>query len=120
MGFLQTIVIDSKEMYQKRRFIFQRSNEIYESCNRPQTEGPGDGSVGFPSAYDFVVINKFTNRIVAGTKSATARNVWDEPGWTARLKQAITNAGNKFDGPLGSPGGRGVYEPWHYVYKQIL
>jgi hypothetical protein len=50
-------------------------------------------------------------RLVAGTSTSTIAERWDEPGWTAKLKEAVTAAGGKFKGPLEEP-----YEPWHYEY----
>lgn len=80
----------------------------------PTHATPGLSDHGRASAFDFVVVRRGTQQIVAGTTSGTAKEAWDAPGWTAKLKQAVVQAGNKFDGPLIGP----PYEPWHYVYRK--
>jgi hypothetical protein len=82
----------------------------------PTHATPGLSDHGRANAFDFIVIHKLNGQIIADAKSATAREKWDKPGWTEKLKQAVINTGNHFEGPLGSPGG-GLYEPWHYIYK---
>jgi hypothetical protein len=83
----------------------------------PTHATPGLSDHGRSNAFDFVVVSKMKGEVIAGTASRTAGEKWDKPGWTKKLKQAVVNAGDRFEGPLGAPGG-GLYEPWHYVFKQ--
>jgi hypothetical protein len=76
----------------------------------PSNATPGLSQHGQAKAFDFVVYKG--KDVVAGTEPATLKEKWDDPGWTAKLKQAVKDAGDKFVGPLPAP-----YEPWHYVYK---
>lgn len=78
---------------------------------RPTVSVPGLSPHGQSRAFDFYVMRG--TQIVAGTWSAAAEAAWDETGWTARLREAVTRASSKFEGPLSSP-----YEPWHYVYHR--
>jgi hypothetical protein len=50
-------------------------------------------------------------QVVAGPKTATIPQDWDQSGWTARLDAAVRAASNRFVGPLATP-----REPWHYTY----
>ncbi|WP_406693803.1 hypothetical protein V5E97_22470 [Singulisphaera sp. Ch08] len=52
------------------------------------------------------------NEVVATTVTATAKEKWDDAGWTTKLQEAVQEAGGNFVGPLATP-----YEPWHYIYK---
>ena len=76
----------------------------------PTNATPGLSQHGQSKAFDFVVSEG--REVVAGTTTATIPEKWESAGWTAKLKQAVRDAGDKFVGPLPSP-----YEPWHYVYK---
>jgi hypothetical protein len=60
-------------------------------------------------AFDFKIMKG--RRTVATTSTSTIEDRWDEPGWTEKLKQAVTTASDKFKGPIEEP-----YEPWHYEY----
>jgi hypothetical protein len=76
----------------------------------PTVAVPGFSRHGQMRAIDFKIMQG--NRTVAGSSSATIESDWDGPGWTARLKEAITEASSRFIGPLMEP-----YEPWHYEYR---
>lgn len=76
----------------------------------PSSATPGLSQHGQAKAFDFVVYKG--RDVVAGTSTATAKEKWDDAGWTAKLKEAVQAAGSKFVGPLATP-----YEPWHYIYK---
>lgn len=80
----------------------------------PTHATPGLSDHGRANAFDFVVMRTADRKVVAGTVAKSAKDAWDAPGWTAKLKQAVTQAGGRFDGPLMGP----PYEPWHYVYVQ--
>jgi hypothetical protein len=70
---------------------------------------PGLSAHGQGRAFDFQV--ERDGRVIAGLEAASARRLWDEAGWTLRLRAAVSRAGNRFSGPLAIP-----YEPWHYRY----
>lgn len=70
---------------------------------------PGLSPHGQMRAIDFQIQKGDT--IVAGPRTATIATEWDAAGWTAKLKEAVQAAGNRFTGPLESP-----REPWHYTY----
>jgi hypothetical protein len=76
----------------------------------PSNATPGLSQHGQAKAFDFVVYKG--RDVVASTETATLKEKWDDAGWTAKLKKAVQEAGDKFVGPLPAP-----YEPWHYVYK---
>jgi len=76
----------------------------------PSNATPGLSQHGQAKAFDFVVYKG--RDVVASTVTATLQEKWEDAGWTAKLKQAVQDAGGKFVGPLPAP-----YEPWHYVYK---
>ena len=76
----------------------------------PSNATPGLSQHGQAKAFDFVVSRG--RDVVAGTVTATIQEKWEDAGWTAKLKQAVQDAGGKFVGPLPAP-----YEPWHYIYK---
>lgn len=70
---------------------------------------PGLSPHGQLRALDFQV--QKGDRIVASTSAADAVVQWDAEGWTEKLKQAVTSASPRMQGPLESP-----REPWHYSY----
>jgi len=77
---------------------------------------PGLSKHGQLSAIDFQIMRD--GRVVAATSVATVAREWEASGWSRRLKQAVTAAGGRFEGPLQSPN-----EPWHYDYvgaQQVL
>jgi hypothetical protein len=70
---------------------------------------PGFSLHGRLRAFDFKILKG--RKLVAGTSTRTILEQWDEPGWTQKLKEAVTAASSRFAGPLTEP-----YEPWHYEY----
>lgn len=70
---------------------------------------PGLSPHGQMRAFDFQV--QQGDRIIASTSAADAIVQWDVEGWTEKLKQAVTIASSRLQGPLESP-----REPWHYAY----
>jgi hypothetical protein len=74
---------------------------------------PGLSDHGHGGAYDFVVLEKTTDKMMASTGKSWV-STWDGPhGWTGKLKTAIEASGQgHFKGPLATP-----YEPWHYEYS---
>jgi hypothetical protein len=74
----------------------------------PTSAAPGLSDHGQMNAIDFVVFKDKTK--IADTKSATIGTDWDKPGWTDKLKNAVTLSGSQFKGPLQHP-----REPWHYT-----
>jgi hypothetical protein len=76
----------------------------------PTAAVPGFSLHGRGRAFDFII--RKDDQIVAGAVSATARRVWDKPGWTEKLSKAITTVSKRFRGPLRAP-----YEPWHYEFR---
>lgn len=70
---------------------------------------PGLSLHGQMRAFDFQV--QQGDRIIASTSTADAIVQWDVEGWTEKLKQAVTSASTRLQGPLESP-----REPWHYSY----
>ena len=70
---------------------------------------PGLSLHGQMRAFDFQV--QHGDRIIASTSAADAIVQWDVEGWTEKLKQAVTSASTRLQGPLESP-----REPWHYSY----
>lgn len=76
----------------------------------PSNATPGLSQHGQAKAFDFVVLKG--RDVIASTQTATLKEKWDDAGWTAKLKKAVQEAGDKFIGPLPAP-----YEPWHYIYK---
>lgn len=76
----------------------------------PTVAVPGLSKHGQLRAFDFKIMKG--KRLIAGTTSATIPSMWEGPGWTEKLRQAVMEASERFDGPLPSP-----YEPWHYTYR---
>jgi hypothetical protein len=80
---------------------------------KPEVEAslaaPGLSAHGQARAFDFQV--EHDGQIVAGLDADAAPARWDAAGWTAKLRAAVSSAGDRFVGPLKSPN-----EPWHYVY----
>jgi hypothetical protein len=70
---------------------------------------PGVSPHGRARAFDFQIAQNGGIVVAASTKIIEA--VWDGEGWTEKLKQAVTESGMPFKGPLESP-----REPWHYDY----
>lgn len=75
----------------------------------PTLAAPGLSRHGQMGAIDFQVMKG--NELVAGTESGSAKEQWDEAGWTSRLRGAVEAADAGFTGPLQDP-----YEPWHYEF----
>lgn len=71
---------------------------------------PGLSHHGQSRAIDFQIMKD--GHIVAATEVNAVARQWDAPGWTLKLKEAVTAAGKRFRGPLPAPN-----EPWHYEYK---
>ena len=70
---------------------------------------PGLSRHGQARAFDFRIMRG--DHIVASTDTGAVKSVWDRPGWTEKLKTAVTTGSDHFKGPLAAP-----YEPWHYEY----
>lgn len=68
---------------------------------------PGLSLHGQLRAVDFQIMKG--DAIVATAEVAAAAPVWENQGWSRKLKAAV--AGSRFTGPLRSPN-----EPWHYEY----
>ncbi len=75
----------------------------------PSHATPGLSSHGRVQAIDFLVYKG--NKKVAGAVTKTANEVWDKPGWSKKLKEAIEDVSSNWKGPLKNP-----YEPWHFTY----
>lgn len=75
----------------------------------PTVAVPGLSKHGQLRAFDFKIMRG--KRLIAGTTSATIPSMWEEPGWTEKLRRAVMESSERFEGPLPSP-----YEPWHYTY----
>jgi hypothetical protein len=88
---------------------FDQFLRSYSTSITPTVAAPGLSPHGQLRAFDFQVMKG--RQLVAGTSSATSKEDWDNAGWTERLKKAVGDASNRFDGPLLSPP-----EPWHYNY----
>jgi len=71
---------------------------------------PGLSLHGQSRAIDFQIMKG--GKIVAATEVNAVARQWDAPGWTLKLKEAVTAASKRFKGPLPAPN-----EPWHYEYK---
>jgi len=80
-----------------------------EKREQPTHATPGLSQHGQARAFDFMVYQG--QKAITNIVAATAKKVWDEPGWTEKLHKAVTVATTKLKGPLKVP-----YEPWHYVY----
>ncbi len=89
---------------------FQKVLTKADLSGSPTNATPGLSQHGQARAFDFVVSKGKV--VVAGTVTATIPEKWENPGWTAKLKKAVKDAGDQFSGPLPAP-----YEPWHYAYK---
>jgi hypothetical protein len=76
----------------------------------PMLAAPGLSKHGRARAFDFQI--KRGEKIVAGTESSQSISAWDHKGWTRKLRDAVSAAGDKLSGPLQMP-----YEPWHYEYE---
>ncbi|MGE3801575.1 MAG: hypothetical protein AB7H80_11190 [Candidatus Kapaibacterium sp.] len=75
----------------------------------PTVATPGLSKHGQLRAFDFKIMKGKT--MIAGASSATISSRWDGAGWTAKLREAVVEVSEHFDGPLDNP-----YEPWHYNY----
>ena len=71
----------------------------------PTSAAPGTSGHGRGTAVDFII--QRGSKTIATTSSSQIKSVWDQGGWSARLKAAVS--GTKLKGPLRSP-----YEPWHW------
>jgi hypothetical protein len=71
---------------------------------------PGLSDHGHANAVDFTVREADSDTVIAGASKAHIEQNWDKDGYTKALKDAVTAAGDRFEGPLQSP-----YEPWHYT-----
>jgi hypothetical protein len=76
----------------------------------PALAAPGLSPHGQGRAFDFQV--QQGDRLVAGTSTADVEQTWDAAGWTEKLRNAVTSASSRFEGPLEMP-----REPWHYGYR---
>ena len=76
----------------------------------PTVAAPGLSPHGQMRAIDFQVHRD--GQVVAGTRTATMAQDWDDAGWTRKLENAVRAASQRFVGPLASP-----REPWHYTYS---
>jgi hypothetical protein len=76
----------------------------------PTAAVPGFSQHGQLRAFDFIIWAGDT-AIVAGADAGSARLLWDNSGWSDKLKGAIASVSDKFEGPLAAP-----HEPWHYAY----
>lgn len=77
---------------------------------RPMIAAPGLSPHGRAEAFDFQIMKD--GAIIAPASTSIIDDVWEEDGWTARLKAAVKASGQPFDGPLENP-----EEPWHYEYE---
>ena len=77
---------------------------------RANLAAPGLSAHGQGRAFDFQVYAG--DRLVAGTDSRTIQERWLDDGWADRLHASISEASDRFAGPLRSPN-----EPWHYAYR---
>lgn len=98
--------VPEKERIKQFRALLSSSKVPYV----PTAAVPGFSQHGQLRAFDFII--RQGELIVAGSDAATIRAVWDNSGWTAKLKTAIEQASDKLSGPLASP-----REPWHYTYE---
>jgi hypothetical protein len=73
----------------------------------PTSAAPGLSDHGQMNAIDFVVLQG--HKKIADTKTASIGLQWDAPGWTQKLRDAVTQSNSVFIGPLEHP-----REPWHY------
>lgn len=89
---------------------FQELLENHKVAYVPTVAVPGLSEHGQLRAFDFIILQG--DQIIATTESSSITAVWDNSGWTAKLKDAVTAASNRFEGPLASP-----REPWHYSYR---
>jgi hypothetical protein len=96
--------VDKASLLRFRNFL-----DSYRVAYVPTVAVPGFSQHGQLRAFDFVI--KQGNDIVAGTETGSIGSLWDRSGWTAKLNEAITQASNRFAGPLAAP-----REPWHYTY----
>ena len=96
---------DEESIARFREFI-----RTFEPKQLPTVACPGLSQHGQLRAFDFRVMRG--GRLVAGTSTRSIPTAWDEAGWTAKLKEAIEQASDRFEGPLEEP-----YEPWHYTYE---
>lgn len=96
---------DSASILRFETFLKEFEGEIL-----PTVAIPGFSLHGRLRAFDFVIMQG--SRTVAGTLSASIESAWDAPGWTLRLKEAVSLASPRFVGPLAEP-----IEPWHYDYR---
>ena len=87
---------------------FMQRYEFHEE-RVPTVATPGLSKHGQLRAFDFKVMKGKT--MIAGTSSASIPSLWERPGWTEKLSQAVGAVSEHFVGPLDSP-----YEPWHYNY----
>jgi hypothetical protein len=75
----------------------------------PTIAAPGLSPHGQLRAIDFQVHR--AGAVVAGTRTSTIAQDWDDAGWTQKLEAAVRAGSRRFVGPLESP-----REPWHYTY----
>jgi len=77
---------------------------------KPTSAAPGLSDHGQMHAVDFVVMKD--GKTIAGTDTSTMEGVWNAPGWTRKLKEAVTSSASLFEGPLKDPP-----EAWHYTLR---
>jgi hypothetical protein len=90
---------------------FREFIRTFEPKQLPTVACPGLSQHGQLRAFDFRIVRG--RIVIAGTSTRSIPTAWDEAGWTAKLKAAIEEASDRFEGPLDEP-----YEPWHYTYRQ--
>jgi hypothetical protein len=95
---------DETDLQRFERFLRDSSTTV-----TPTVAAPGLSPHGQLRAFDFQITKG--GELIAGTSSADATEVWDNAGWTAKVKRAVGDSSNKFEGPLLTP-----REPWHYNY----
>jgi hypothetical protein len=96
---------DDSDLLRFEQFLRNSSTTV-----TPTIAAPGLSPHGQLRAFDFQITKG--GELIAGTSSADATEVWDNAGWTTKLKKAVGDASNRFDGPLSTPP-----EPWHYNYS---
>jgi len=97
---------DLPNLSARERFrTFLRHCEVHPE---PTSAAPGLSDHGQMHAIDFVVMQGSIK--IADTTSQTIGIKWDQPGWTNKLKDAVTQSNSLFVGPLQHP-----REPWHYT-----
>ena len=77
---------------------------------KPTSAAPGLSEHGRLKAIDFVILKGHVVIAKTNTEKEILDQQWETPGWTRKLKEAVTQSQSVLTGPLKSP-----YEPWHYT-----